>query len=107
MNAFSKRLKETRQAKGMTQLEVANILGTTKSSISRYELGESEPTLDRVVELAKIYGVTVDFLIQGELQARRKERLFTYYEKLIELCEKKSIEPDDLIKIVEMLKDKE
>lgn len=91
----------------MTQLEVANILGTTKSSISRYELGESEPTLDRVVELAKIYGVTVDFLIQGELQARRKERLLTYYEKLIELCEKKSIEPDDLIKIVEMLKDKE
>jgi len=47
----------------MTQAELAIMLGVTEMTISNYERGEREPSIDNLKKMADIFGVTVDELI--------------------------------------------
>lgn len=49
------RIKEARKACGMSQKEVADILGINRSTIASYETGNSEPDIDTYIRLCKIY----------------------------------------------------
>lgn len=59
------KLKEIREAKNMSQAEVADALHISRQSISKWENNHSIPDLDNIAALAKIYGVSVDELING------------------------------------------
>lgn len=47
-------LKEKRIAKGYSQARVAELLGMSQQRYSRYELGQREPGLDFIIEVAKV-----------------------------------------------------
>lgn len=47
-----RQLKEVRKAEGMTQEELAELVGTKKSNISRLESGRYNPSLDFLVKVA-------------------------------------------------------
>lgn len=53
---FAARLRELRQAAGLTQKEAAERLGFPQAVISRWETGERSPTLKQLPAIAKIYG---------------------------------------------------
>lgn len=57
------RIKEIREAKGMTAAELAKAVNTTPVSISRYETGKRMPNILKVAEIAKALDVTIDELI--------------------------------------------
>ena len=57
------RIKEIREAKGMTAAELAKAVHTTQVSISRYETGKRKPDIFKAAEIAKVLNVTVDELI--------------------------------------------
>lgn len=57
------KLQAMRKAKGMKQREVAQKLDITKQGFSLIERGERKLKADMAVELAKIYGVTVEELV--------------------------------------------
>ena len=57
------RLKELRESKGLTQKEVAEIIGYSEVSYARYEKGEREPDISTLCKLAEYFNVTVDYLI--------------------------------------------
>ena len=60
---FAARLKKARDAKGLTQLELATSYGWRGSTmIGRYEIGMGYPTLAVAVKLADILGVSLDWL---------------------------------------------
>lgn len=59
---FLRRLREARKKAGMSGQMVAVMLNTTQTVISRYELGERIPKIDRVMELAALYDVSMDWL---------------------------------------------
>ena len=59
---FCARLKQARKATGMTQCDVADELNTTGSLIVKYEKGYYFPGIRKVVELAELYGVSIDWL---------------------------------------------
>lgn len=61
------RLKEIRKIRDLTQREVAEALGVSPATYSRYETGEREPSIDTLVRLSSIYGVSVDFLVNNVL----------------------------------------
>lgn len=63
MATFSKRLRKLRKERGLTLDQLANKLGTTKSTLSRYETGKREPKLDLVNELANFFDVSVDYIL--------------------------------------------
>ena len=60
---FAENLKQLRKKSGMTQLELSKKLGTVHSTISMYERGEREPDLDTINRIAKIFGVSADYLL--------------------------------------------
>ena len=55
-------IKNARIAAGLTQKELALKIGTTAQVISRYEVGEQEPTASRLRLIAKILGVKMEEL---------------------------------------------
>ncbi len=62
-------LRELRNEKSVTQAEIAEVLGVSNRSISRWENGTTMPDFDLLIEMAKYYGVEVGEILEG----KRKE----------------------------------
>lgn len=63
---LGKRINELRRASGMTQEELGKKLGVVKSTISLWESDSSEPNHAATIALAKLFGVTTDYLLGAE-----------------------------------------
>lgn len=59
----SQKLRMLREARHLTQLQVANRIGVSKAMISAYETAIKTPSVDVLIRLSRLYGVTVDYLI--------------------------------------------
>ena len=64
---LSENLKHLRAKFGFGQVEVANRLGVTQSSVSAHELGKSLPTVDVLEKLSSLYGYSMDDLLKKDL----------------------------------------
>ncbi|HWW46280.1 MAG TPA: helix-turn-helix transcriptional regulator [Xanthobacteraceae bacterium] len=64
---FKDRLREARRAvrPKLTQAAVAERIGVTAQAVSGWERGEAKPEHDKLSIVAKLYGVTVDWLLDG------------------------------------------
>ena len=60
---IANRLLEFRKKSGLSQEELADKLNISRQSVSKWERAESCPDTDNLIELAKIYNVTLDELI--------------------------------------------
>ena len=58
------RIKELREQYGMTQTALAKKLGLSRSAINAWEMGISIPSTQYVVELAMLFRVSSDFLLE-------------------------------------------
>ncbi len=63
MNTLPNVLKELRKSKGMTQKEVAHDLNITDRTYGHYETGKREPSIDMLIEIAKYYNISIDYLV--------------------------------------------
>lgn len=66
---FADKLIELRKKSGMSQEELAEKLGVSRQSVSKWEGAQSTPDLNRILELSKIFGVTTDYLLKDEMEA--------------------------------------
>ena len=57
------RIKEARKAKGLTQVEVAKMIGISQNGYSNWETGRNRIDMNSLMKLAAIFGVTVDYLL--------------------------------------------
>lgn len=57
------RLKQLRTDAGMTQRDIAQMLGVDRTTYVKYENGSSDPSTATLIRLADYFGVTVDYLI--------------------------------------------
>lgn len=60
---FPKRLRAQRNANGLTQDDLAQMLGTSRIVIAKWERGTSEPNLTAIVRLCNLLDVTADYLL--------------------------------------------
>ncbi len=60
---FGERLKKLRQGEGMSQQQLADRLGVTKSVVSYYELRERYPSPEVLIKLSAIFHTSTDFLL--------------------------------------------
>jgi len=72
---FSKRLKELRLKKNLSQTELGNMIGVHYTHIGRYERGLSIPKSATMRCLAESLGVTTDYLFEGKMDEVAKARL--------------------------------
>ena len=63
MSTFGTRLKELRNQANLSQQELSEIVGISKSSINMYERGEREPGIDTILAMAMHFGVSTDYLL--------------------------------------------
>lgn len=63
MTNLAVRLRELRIAKGMTQTQAANATNVTRAVISLYENDMRRPSPEMLVALARLYGVSTDYLL--------------------------------------------
>ena len=63
MLLFKERLKELRIEKGLTQTQLAKVLRVNQRTISNWEVGERQPTLDTLEVIAKYFNVSYDYLL--------------------------------------------
>lgn len=71
------KLQELRKRSNINQTELAHQMGVDASLISRWENGEREPSFSQKMDLARLLGVTVDYLVNGRLQVELKFRAST------------------------------
>ena len=62
MEGFGERLRNLRLEKGIGQIQLAKELDVGKSIISLWEQDKCEPTLSKLVTMAKYFSVSIDYL---------------------------------------------
>ena len=65
---FGKRCKILRQKKGLTQQQVADALGISRSAYAYYEIGGSEPSPSVLWQLAQYFQVSADSLLDTSIK---------------------------------------
>lgn len=63
-----------RRQLGLSQEELAECIGVSRQAVSKWEQGISTPELDSLVALAKIFGVTTDYLLSEEEQMPKMQQ---------------------------------
>ena len=58
------KVRELRTAAGMTQKELADQLGVTVPTVSKWELGQRTPELEKVFRMTLIFGVSIEKIVQ-------------------------------------------
>lgn len=53
----------SRNKAGLSQMELAERLGVSRQAVSRWESGDTTPSVDKLKTLARIYGVSLDWLL--------------------------------------------
>lgn len=57
-----------RKKAGWSQEELAEQLGVTRQSVSKWEGAQSIPDMDKVVQMSRLFGVTTDYLLKDEIE---------------------------------------
>ena len=71
---IGKFIGEIRKEKNLKQSELAEKLGVTSKTVSRWETGKYMPDLSLFTDISNILGVTINELLQGERLIKRKNR---------------------------------
>ena len=59
----SEKLKALREARGLTQQQVAQRVCISKAMISAYETASKAPSIEVLIRLSRLFGVSVDYLV--------------------------------------------
>ena len=62
---IGKKLKDARNAAGLTQESAAESLGVSRQTVSKWENGSADPSTTNLLALAKLYGVAAEELLRG------------------------------------------
>lgn len=71
-----------RKAKGWSQTELAKEIDASRIMIGNYERGDNLPSLEVIIKLADIFGVSLDFLVGKGVNAAYDKRMLTRLEDI-------------------------
>ena len=75
------RLRELRNKSGLTQNEIASKLGVSGQTILNWENGIYEPKINQLIQLADLFNVSVDYLIERKRSEQSIDDLCKELEK--------------------------
>lgn len=80
------RIKEIRESKEISQRELAKKIKVKQSTISNYEKGVREPSLENIILIAKELDVSLDYLLTGkEKEIRLSKEEYVFFSELFKL----------------------
>jgi len=60
---FNNKLYELRKQKGFSQEELANRLNVSRQTVSKWEVGDSTPDMEKLVAISDLFGISLDELV--------------------------------------------
>lgn len=63
---LNEKIISCRKKAGMSQVDLADALGVSRQSVSKWETGESNPEITKLPQMAKLFGVTTDWLLSED-----------------------------------------
>jgi len=91
---FEQKLINLRKQKSMSQEELAEHLNVTRQTISKWELGQSKPDMDKLLEISRLFDISVETLTNETVsigkekvisKTKKKERKWILYVLIIVL----------------------
>ena len=77
MMILADKIIRLRKKNGWSQEELAERLKVSRQSVSKWEGAQSMPDLDKILQLSKIFGVSIDYLLKEEFEEDfRTRRVF-------------------------------
>ena len=72
---LGERLLAYRNRVGLSQEKLAEKIGVTRQTVSKWELGQTTPEMDKLLEMSKIFGINVDDLLDEtkEIKSQTEE----------------------------------
>lgn len=67
------RIQSLRKAKGYSQEKLASYLNVTRQAVQKWEQNVCEPSLDSLASIAKLFNVSLDYLVTGEEKTEEKK----------------------------------
>jgi len=68
MDQMGNKIARRRKDLGMTQVSLADALAVTRQTVSRWEAGSVLPDIDKIGDIARILGVSCDYLLKDEIE---------------------------------------
>lgn len=66
--SLAEKLVTLRKQKGLTQMDLAELLNVSRQAISRWEVGVAVPSIDNLRFLGDLYGVQIDYLLNDDAE---------------------------------------
>lgn len=88
---FNNRLYQLRKQKGFSQEELANRLNVSRQTISKWELGDSTPDMEKLIALSDLFEVSLDELVKEEVSSVKSD--FSSKSDTINLLNEKVLTP--------------
>ena len=70
--SFHSKMIKLRKIKGLTQESFASEIGVSRQSVYKWESGQSYPDVEKLLKIARTFGVTVDDMLNDELDVDRR-----------------------------------
>ncbi|HAQ41386.1 MAG TPA: XRE family transcriptional regulator [Clostridiales bacterium] len=64
---FGEKLQKLRKDQRMSQEELASKITVSRQAVSKWELNETMPDIDNIIQLSKIFGISIDYLLDEEI----------------------------------------
>lgn len=62
---ISRRIQESRKKRGISQEQLAEVLGVSRQAVSKWESGQALPEIDKIIGMSDYFGVSTDWLLRG------------------------------------------
>lgn len=85
---FGGKLSFLRKQRGMTQMELAEKLDVSRQAVSRWEQGTSEPSTENLINIGKLFDVSVDALVNENVQLQDESTVQVAVAEEKEMIEK-------------------
>ncbi len=70
---FNKKLYNLRKQKGLSQEELANRLNVSRQTVSKWEVGDSTPDMEKLIAISDLFDISLDELVLDKVPARSEE----------------------------------
>ena len=80
---FGEKLSILRKENNYTQEQLADILGVSRQSVSKWELDEAYPETEKIIQIGKLFDCSMDYLLKEEITEKTatENKVFTKKNK--------------------------
>ncbi|MDY7037192.1 MAG: helix-turn-helix transcriptional regulator [Thermodesulfobacteriota bacterium] len=103
LKAFGRRIKDLRKQKGWTQKELAAKIDVRFAQLNKYECGLHVPPLEKIIQLAETFDITVDYLLTGDRSEEKPLHNLRLLERFQAMEDFQADDQEAVIKLIDAM----